>query len=71
MQPPGALVLGLISPQAIHRRSFCNVREWAHRIDGYVTRYNTHNRPSVWAATADSILAEFERLGKMTNGTEH
>lgn len=62
---------GLITQQAIRRGSFRNVRDLVRRIDEYVSHYNTHNRPFVWTATADSILAKLERLCKVINGTAH
>ena len=61
----------LITHQAIRRGSFRNVRDLVRKIDGYVTHYNTHKRPFVWAATADSILAKLRRLCKVINGTQH
>src|SRR6266403_691840 len=59
----------LISQQAIRRNSFRNVRDLIQKIDSYVTYYNTHKRPFVWTATADSILAKLQRLCKVINGT--
>jgi transposase len=61
----------LITHQAIRRGSFRNVRELIHKIDSYVTLYNTHKRPFVWTATADSILAKLQRLCKVIYGTQH
>jgi putative transposase len=61
----------LISQQAIRRNSFRNVRDLIQTIDSYVTYYNTHKRPFVWTATADSILAKLQRLCKVINGTQH
>jgi putative transposase len=61
----------LISQQAIRRNSFRNVRDLIQKIDSYVTYYNTHKRPFVWTATADSILAKLQRLCKVINGTQH
>jgi len=61
----------LISQQAIRRNSFRNVRDLIQKIDNYVTYYNTHKRPFVWTATADSILAKLQRLCKVINGTQH
>ncbi|HVN91698.1 MAG TPA: IS630 family transposase, partial [Candidatus Binataceae bacterium] len=46
-------------------------RELIRKIDSYVTHYNTHRRPFVWTATADSILAKLQRLCKVINGTLH
>ncbi|MEX3815343.1 hypothetical protein AB3X96_34725 [Paraburkholderia sp. BR13439] len=40
-------------------------------IERYVARYNQHNRPFVWTATADSILQKVARLCKVVSGTQH
>jgi putative transposase len=61
----------LITQQAIRRGSFRSVRELVHRIDQYVTHHNTHKRPFVWTATADSIFEKLQRLCKLINGTQH
>jgi transposase len=61
----------LITQRAIGRGSFRNVRELINKIDQFVTHYNAHNRPFVWTATADSIIAKVDRLAKVINGTEH
>ena len=61
----------LITHQAIRRGSFRSVRELIRKIDSYVTLYNTHKRPFVWTATADSILAKLQRVCKVINGTQH
>jgi transposase len=61
----------LIAQQAIRRGSFRNVRELIHKIESYVTLYNTHKRPFVWTATADSILAKIHWICKVINGTRH
>ena len=62
---------GLITQQAIRRGSFRSMCELVHKIDEYVTYYNTHKRPFVWTATADSIFAKLQRLCKLINGTQH
>lgn len=62
---------GLITQQAIRRGSFKSVSDLVTRIDHYVEHYNTHARPFVWTATAESILAKIERLCKVINGTQH
>ena len=59
----------LITHQAIRRDSFRSVRDLVRKIDGYVTYYNTHKRPFVWTATADSIFAKLQRLCKVIYGT--
>ncbi len=61
----------LITHQAIRRDSFRSVRDLVRKIDGYVTYYNTHKRPFVWTATADSIFAKLQRLCKVIYGTRH
>ena len=58
----------LITQQAIRRGSFRSVRELMHKIDAYVTHYNTSSRPFLWTATADSILDKLQRLYKVING---
>lgn len=62
---------GLITQQAIRRGSFKSVRELISRIEHFVKHYNTHARPFVWTATAESILQKIERLCKVINGTQH
>lgn len=62
---------GLITQRAIRRGSFSSVPDLVSRIQQYVEHYNTHARPFVWTATADSILAKIERLCKVINGTQH
>jgi len=62
---------GLITQQAIRRGSFRRVAELVQKIDAYVANYNLHQRPFVWTATADSILAKLQRLCKFVNGTLH
>jgi putative transposase len=61
----------LITQQAIHRGSFRSVRELVQKIDDYVCHHNTHKRPFVWTATADSILEKLKKLCKLINGTRH
>ena len=62
---------GLITRQALRRASFRKVQELIRHIKAYVAHYNTHARPFVWTATADSILAKLERLCKRYAGTGH
>jgi putative transposase len=62
---------GMIMQQAIRRGSFRNVRQLITSIERYVARYNQHNRPFVWTATADSILRKVARLCNIISGTEH
>jgi hypothetical protein len=47
------------------------VRDLVRKIDGYVTYYNTHKRPFVWTATADSIFGKLQHICKLINGTQH
>jgi putative transposase len=61
----------LITQQAIRRGSFRSVRELVQKIDDYVGHHNTHKRPFVWTATADSILEKLKKLCKLINGTQH
>src|SRR5216683_1339040 len=61
----------LITHQAIRRGSFRSVRDPVQKIDGFVTHYNTHQRPFAWTATADSIFAKLQHLCKVINGTQH
>ncbi len=62
---------GLITQQAIRRGSFRSVGELVQKIDAYVANYNRHQRPFVWTATANSILAKLQKLCKVINGTLH
>lgn len=62
---------GLITQQAIRRGSFDSVKDLVRSIERYVQHYNTHQRPFVWTATADSILGKIERLCKVICGTAH
>lgn len=62
---------GLITQQAIRRRSFESVRQLISSIQLYVDQYNVHKRPFMWTATADSILEKIARLCKVISGTEH
>jgi transposase/AraC-like DNA-binding protein len=59
----------LITQQAIRRGSFRSVRELVHKIESFVTHYNLHRRPFLWTATAESIFAKLQRIGKLINGT--
>ena len=61
----------LITQQAIRNTSHESVTDLVRKIDEYVTQYNQHNKPFVWAATAESILAKIERLCSYINGTQH
>lgn len=61
----------LITQRAIRRGSFRSVRQLVETIDEFVAHYNTHNRPFIWTATANSILEKLGRLCKAINGTVH
>lgn len=62
---------GLITQRAIHPGSFRTVRELIHRIETFITHYNSAPSPFTWTATTDSILPKVERLTKAINGTSH
>lgn len=62
---------GLITQRAIRRGSFSSVADLRHQIERFVADWNQHPTPFVWTATAESILAKLERLGKVICGTQH
>ena len=62
---------GHITQRAIRRSSFDSVADLRRQIERFVDHWNQHPRPFVWTATADSILAKLERLGKVICGTSH
>lgn len=62
---------GLITQRAIRRGSFDSVPDLKRKINEFVEHYNQHPKPFMWTATADSILAKLERLGKVICGTSH
>src|SRR6202790_1870965 len=62
---------GLITQRAIRRGSFDSVPDLKRKINEFVEHYNQHPKPFMWTATADSILAKHERLGKVICGTSH
>jgi len=62
---------GLITQRAIRRGSFRSVKELVQKIDDFVQHYNRKQRPFVWTATADSILAKIARLCSRISGTRH
>jgi hypothetical protein len=62
---------GLITQRAIRRGSFDSVPDLKRKINEFVEHYNQHPKPFMWTATADSILAKLERLGKVICGTQH
>jgi len=62
---------GLITQRAIRRGSFSSVSDLRRQIERFVAQWNQHPKPFVWTATAESILAKLERLGKVICGTQH
>jgi transposase len=62
---------GLITQRAIRRGSFDSVPDLKRKIHEFVEHYNQHPKAFMWTATADSILAKLERLGKGICGTPH
>jgi hypothetical protein len=62
---------GLITQRAIRRGSFDSMPDLKRKINEFVEHYNQHPQPFMWTATAESILAKLERLGKVTCGTQH
>ena len=62
---------GHITQKAIRRASFSSVTDLRRQIQRFVDHWNEHPKPFVWTATADSILAKLERLGKVICGTSH
>lgn len=62
---------GLITQRAIRRGSFSSVTDLRRQIERFVAEWNQHPKPFVWTATAESILAKLERLGKVICGTPH
>ena len=59
----------LITQRAIRRGSFRSVKELVDKIDSFVQHYNRSQRPFLWTATADSILAKIARLCSCISGT--
>lgn len=62
---------GHITHKAIRRGSFDSVADLRRKIERFVAHWNQHPRPFAWTATAGSILAKLERLGKVICGTRH
>jgi putative transposase len=52
----------IITQKAIRRGTFKSVKELISKIEQFVNHYNTHARPFIWSATADSILEKIKRL---------
>ena len=62
---------GVITQRAIRRGSFNSVTDLRRQIQRFVADWNQHPKPFMWTATAESILAKLERLGKVICGTQH
>lgn len=62
---------GLITQRAIRRGSFSLVSDLRRQIERFEAQWNQHPKPFRWTATAASILAKLERLGKVICGTGH
>jgi hypothetical protein len=56
---------------AIPSATCASVTDLRRQIEHFVTDWNQHPHPFKWTATAESILAKLERLGKVICGTEH
>ena len=61
--------LSIINNKAIRRGSFRSVKDLTSKIDHFVTHYNQNCEPFIWTATADSIIANPERLCARISGT--
>lgn len=61
----------LITQRAIRRGTFKSVKELVARIEQFVQQYNTHCRPFIWTATAESILEKIKRLCQYISETRH
>jgi transposase len=61
----------IITQKAIRRGTFRSVKDLKDKIQLFVDKYNTHSKPFMWTATADSILAKLERLCQGITGTRH
>ena len=71
MLPMGLGYVKGVTQRAIRRGSFSSVKQLTGKINRLVNDYNSKTRPFVWTATADSILAQVERLSKLICGTAH
>jgi putative transposase len=61
----------IVTQKAIRRGTFKSVKELISKIQQFVEHYNTHARPFVWTATADSILEKIKRLCILISETRH
>ena len=50
------------------RGLFSSVKEMMTKIDHFVEHHNTHSRPFVWTATAESIHAEVQDFVHVSPG---
>ena len=62
---------GIMTRKAIRGGSFPNVGELTRKVNAFVEHDNAQTDPFVWVATAESILAKIERLGRYISGTIH
>jgi len=61
----------IITDEASCRGSFRPVKDLTSKINHFVTPDNQNCRPSMWTATADSIIAKLARLCPRISGTSH
>ena len=61
----------IITQKAIRRGTFRSVKDLVDKIKRFFDQYNNNSKPSMWSATADSILTKIERLCKGIAGTVH
>src|SRR3954463_2891273 len=59
---------GIITRQAIPRRSFDNVKQLVAAIRAFIDAYNQRCRPFIWTKTADQILPRATRQGTSDAG---
>jgi hypothetical protein len=59
----------IIERQAIHRGTFCSVRDLTGRIRHFINGWNNRAQPFVWTKTADDILKKADR--QQTSNTVH
>ena len=60
-----------VSQRAIRQGSFDSVSRLVRTIENFIADCNETASPSVWVATADSIVGKLESLSKRICGTEH
>jgi putative transposase len=59
----------IITQRAIRRGTFRSVTDLIAKINQFVQSYNTHSKPFVWTATADSIIEKIKTICKSISGT--